>query len=333
VIKLGDICFDIAEKYYLTTAKIESLNKKTWGWAGCANVQPDQKICVSSGTPPMPASVSNAICGPQVPGTKIPTDGTALKDLNPCPLNVCCNVWGQCGLTKDFCVPAPADTGAPGTSKPGANGCIASCGMNITNNASPPSSFAHVAYFEAWNSERDCLNMDVTDIDTKKYTHIHFAFIDITPDYSIDVSKVQAQFDKLKRMTGIKRIISFGGWAFSTEAPTYTIFRQGVTKANRVTLANNVIDFLQEHNLDGVDFDWEYPAAPDLPEIPAGILQEGLDYLEFLKIVKRRTQDIGKSLSIAAPSSYWYLKGFPIKEIGAVVDYIIYMYVFVACHT
>lgn len=33
----------------------------------------------------------------------------------------------------------------------------------------------------------------------------------------------------------------------------------------------------------------------------------------------------GKTLSIAAPASYWYLKGFPIKEIAEVVDYIVYM--------
>lgn len=33
----------------------------------------------------------------------------------------------------------------------------------------------------------------------------------------------------------------------------------------------------------------------------------------------------GKSLSIAAPASYWYLKPFPIAEISKVVDYIIYM--------
>ena len=30
-------------------------------------------------------------------------------------------------------------------------------------------------------------------------------------------------------------------------------------------------------------------------------------------------------MSIAAPASYWYLKGFPIKDIGGVIDYIIYM--------
>lgn len=32
-----------------------------------------------------------------------------------------------------------------------------------------------------------------------------------------------------------------------------------------------------------------------------------------------------RSVSIAAPASYWYLKGFPIKAIAKVVDYIVYM--------
>jgi GH18 family chitinase len=53
----------------------------------------------------------------------------------------------------------------------------------------PPASFARVAYFEAWNPTRPYLHMDVTDIDKTKFTHIHFAFRDITPDYKIDISK------------------------------------------------------------------------------------------------------------------------------------------------
>jgi chitinase len=32
-----------------------------------------------------------------------------------------------------------------------------------------------------------------------------------------------------------------------------------------------------------------------------------------------------KSVSIAAPASFWYLKGFPIGDISKVVDYIVYM--------
>ena len=33
----------------------------------------------------------------------------------------------------------------------------------------------------------------------------------------------------------------------------------------------------------------------------------------------------GKSISIAAPASYWYLKGFPIAEMAQVVNYIVFM--------
>ncbi|KAL3480972.1 hypothetical protein BJX99DRAFT_253957 [Aspergillus californicus] len=319
-----EICYDIAVTYYLTPKNIEDLNRNTWGWAGCGDMQPGQRICLSTGDPPMPAAISNAVCGPQKPGTLQPTDGTVLTDLNPCPLNVCCNIWGQCGLTSDFCVENKAEIGAPGTSKPGTNGCISNCGMEIVK-SDPPSSFSRVAYFEAWNKDRECLHMDVTDIDTDWFTHIHFAFGDITPDFKVDVSPVQDQFDKMKTMDGgkIKRILSFGGWAFSVERPTYTIFREGVTPENRLVFANNVVSFINENGLEGVDFDWEYPAAPDLSDIPPGIIEEGKNYLEFLKLVKRRLPN--KSVSIAAPASYWYLKGYPIEEIGKVVDYIIYM--------
>ncbi|EEP76245.1 conserved hypothetical protein [Uncinocarpus reesii 1704] len=323
-IQPADICFSIAQTYYLTTDNIESLNKNTWGWTGCKNLQVGQRICLSSGDPPMPAPIPNAVCGPQVPGTARPTDGTKLQDLNPCPLNVCCNVWGQCGLTRDFCVESPADTGAPGTSKPGANGCISNCGMDVVNNEEPPESFSRVAYFEAWNKDRICLHMDVTDIDTDHFTHIHFAFADLTPEFDVDITRVKDQFMKLKGMTGIKRILSFGGWTFSTERPTYTIFREGVTPENRLKFVTNVVNFIKDHDLEGVDFDWEYPAAPSLPgDIPPGTIEEGKNYLEFIKMVKQRLPD--KSVSIAAPASYWYLKGFPIKEIGETVDYIIYM--------
>jgi GH18 family chitinase len=195
--------------------------------------------------------------------------------------------------------------------------------MNITNNDKGPVEFRKIGYFEAWNHDRPCLHMDVTDIDKEKYNRIHFAFPEITKDFNVDISKVKGQFDKLKGMTGIKRIVSFGGWAFSTESETFSIFRDGVNDANRATLANNIVAFVNEHGLDGVDFDWEYPAAPDIPGIPAGSIEAGKQYLEFLKIVKRRLPN--KEVAIAAPASYWYLKGFPIAEISKIVDYIVYM--------
>nr|GFD54314.1 hypothetical protein [Tanacetum cinerariifolium] len=74
----------------------------------------------------------------------------------------------------------------------------------------------------------------------------------------------------------------------------------------------------------GVDIDWEYPGAPDIPGIPAASKDDGANYLAFL-VVLRNLLGRSKTVSIAAPSSYWYLKQFPIKDISKVVDYIVYM--------
>ncbi len=62
---------------------------------------------------------------------------------------------------------------------------------------------------------------------------------------------------------------------------------------------------------------------PDIPGIPAGGDDEGTNYLAFLAVLKNLLP--GKTVSITAPASYWYLRGFPIAEISKVVDYIVFM--------
>ncbi|KAF7561921.1 hypothetical protein G7046_g2225 [Stylonectria norvegica] len=345
-VKAGDSCSTIAASHSITSKALGSFNLKTWAWNGCSNIWTGSKICVSKGTPPMPAPVANAVCGPQKPGTKAPKDMSNIAKLNPCPLNACCDVWGKCGITSDFCT--STSTGAPGTAKPGTNGCISNCGTKIVQ-SSAPSTFRSVAYFEGFGLSRTCLFQDALQIDGSKYTNLHFAFGTIKADYSISTGDAfnTYEFQNFRRISGPKKILSFGGWDFSTGPHTYMIFRQGVTPAHRLKLATNIANFIKKHKLDGVDIDWEYPSvsigkktrkpifkinsnqvyprwqAPDIPGIPAGSKDEGANYLAFLVVLKSLLP--GKSVSIAAPSSYWYLKGFPIKEISKVVDYIVYM--------
>lgn len=225
---------------------------------------------------------------------------------------------------KQFCVDTTIND-TPGTAKNGTNGCISNCGTDIVNNDDPPAEFSAVAYFEAWNKNRPCLHMDVTEIDESLYTHIHFSFGTITDTFEIHVDDIQEQFDMMVEWdTDLKKIISFGGWAFSTEPETIEVFRQGVKAANREKFADNVVAFVNKHKLDGVDFDWEYPGADDIPGTSPGSKEDGPNYVEFLKLVRKKL-DKSKSVSIAAPASYWYLRWFPIDKIGEVVDYIIYM--------
>jgi hypothetical protein len=98
-------------------------------------------------------------------------------------LNACCNIWGQCGITKDFCV--DTNTGAPGTAKPGTYGCISNCGTDVVKGDG--SGAIKVAYFEGYGMDRECLFQDASQIDTSKYTHIHFAFGTLTPDFEVEV--------------------------------------------------------------------------------------------------------------------------------------------------
>lgn len=326
MVQSGDYCAKLASENSIKVQDIESFNDETWGWMGCNNLQASQTICLSKGKAPFPAPVPNAVCGPQVPGTKQPEDDDPLLwgSLNPCPLNACCNVWGQCGITPEFCTRTDSPTGNPGTAKPGTNGCIDSCGVKIINDAEPPDTYASIGYFLGTNIERQCLTMDAWFIHTSDFSHIQFGFGDISSDFSISVTEAKQQFEYFKTMKGVKKIISFGGWDFSTSPSTYQIFRDGVKEANRDTFARNVVDFVVANDLDGVDFDWEYPGAPDIEGIPAGSDDEGDNYAAFLSVVRSK-MPAGKSVSIAAPASFWYLQAFPIKKIVEIVDYIVFM--------
>jgi GH18 family chitinase len=320
----GDICDMIAAAHGVSVDDLEKWNKKTWAWDGCDNLKPFVRICVSAGNPPMPASVWNAECGPTRNDTEPPGEGEDLSSLNPCPLNVCCNRWGMCGLTDDFC--RKSSSGNPGTGELGEAGCISNCERTLTNNNKAPAKFRKIGYFEAWNYDRPCLHMHVLDID-KSYSHIHFSFAEISQNLNVVIPEnVKEQFQSFIKSTDIqaKKIIAFGGWAFSNEGSGTGLFRKAVSPGNRQAFANRVVQFAIQNNLDGVDFDWEYPGATDIDGSDPGQKDDGENYYQFLKLVREKLPK-DKSLSIAAPASFWYLKGFPIKQMAGVLDYIIYM--------
>ncbi|KAI8692013.1 hypothetical protein NCS56_00195800 [Fusarium sp. Ph1] len=67
-------------------------------------------------------------------------------------------------------------------------------------------------------------------------------------------------------------------------------------------MATKIANFIIKNDLEGVDIDWEYPGAPDIPGIPPAEKDEGKNYLAFLAVLRNLLK--GRSLSIAAPSSY-----------------------------
>lgn len=207
----NDNCASLAAEYSLTIDEIERFNTKTWGWAGCKLLFEHAILCLSTGTPPFPAEIPNAVCGPQKPGSTAPKDPNFnIASMNPCPLNACCNIWGQCGITPDFCI--DTNTGPPGTAKPGTYGCISNCGLDVVKGTGTGA--VKLAYFQGYGMGRPCLYQDALQIDTSKYTHLHFGFGTLTPSaYEVQVGDALAsyQFEQFKRIKNTKRILSFGG--------------------------------------------------------------------------------------------------------------------------
>ncbi|KAI1483610.1 glycoside hydrolase family 18 protein [Daldinia eschscholtzii] len=319
----GDTCSSIAATNGLSASEVEDFNKvKTWGFDSCANLGLGVRICLSDGDAPLPAPQKGAICGPTVPGTEQPPTGTNISDLNPCPLNACCNIWGQCGITGEFCVPTTGKFGNLGTGPPGSNGCASSCGREIVNNGEAPGSFISVGYYESWNMDRPCLTMKAKSIAGLKYTHVHWGFEKIASDMSVTINDTYKQWDDFKSLSasGIKAILSFGGWGDSTDPATYDILRTAVSPEGREAFTNNVATFANNEGLDGIDIDWEYPGV----RIPPGQKEDGENYLAMLTMLRSKL-DQSKTLSIAAPASYWYLRPFPIANISKSLDYIVYM--------
>ncbi|KYQ93197.1 speract/scavenger receptor domain-containing protein [Tieghemostelium lacteum] len=318
-VKPGDTCASIGSNIGANASQLELFNVKsdslngTWGWTGCQNLTAGMSMCLGSGTSPFPAKVDKATCGMISSG-----NGTDVE----CPLKACCSKWGFCGVTELFCEQKPSSTMNPGTL-----GCIKDCNMTYQATSGPPVQFLRIGYYESWSSSKKCLTMSQKDLKSvtsnNQYTHIHFAFANITTEFGIALDQPK-EFEWFVTMSGFKKIISFGGWAFSTDpSTTWTFVR--MAKEGKPIFIQNLLEFINKYNLDGVDFDWEYPGTEDIPGAAnhAG-MEDGENYLDFLKDL-RAVLPSGKSISIAAPASYWYLKGFPIAEISKVVDYIVYM--------
>ncbi|KAI3341076.1 glycoside hydrolase superfamily [Ustulina deusta] len=277
---------------------IEDLNKvKTWGFNSCENLGLGLRICLSKGDAPLPAPNKNAICGPTVPGTKPPTGNQTFADLNPCPLNACCNVWGLCGVSGEFCTQTKGEFGNPGAGPKGNNGCSISCGRDIKNNDEAPASFIKVGYYESWNMDRPCLKLKAKSLASmgKSYTHIHWGFGKISEDLDVSIDDKYGQWNDFKSLqhAGIKTILSMGG------------------PDGREHFTDSLVKLVKDQGISGVDIDWEYPG-------------DGDNYLEMLKLLRKKLGS-SFSLSIAAPASYWYLRPFPIDAMAEYLDYIIYM--------
>lgn len=111
--------------------------------------------------------------------------------------------------------------------------------------------------------------------------------------------------------TGLKVYISVGGWAAGDH-----IFSDMVSSSiSRMVFIDSALSFMATYGFDGIDVDWEYPAASDRD----GVAADTANYVIFLKELKAAC-GTKYGVTVTLPSSYWYLQGFDVVGMAEYVD-------------
>ncbi|KAL6910196.1 glycosyl hydrolases family 18 domain-containing protein [Trichoderma evansii] len=169
--------------------------------------------------------------------------------------------------------------------------------------------------------------MAVGEIPVNSLTHLNVAFGYISNDFRITnmdgvSSDLYRNVGNLKaRNPNLKIVISLGGWAFSDPGPWRSVFpTMTSSSANRAIFIRNLLGFLSEYGYDGVDFDWEYPGADDR----GGSDVDAANYVALLKELRAAITSSGHNYTVTftAPTSYWHLRHFDIKNMASYVDWI-----------
>jgi chitinase len=265
-----------------------------------------------------------------------------------CPLNVCCSQFGFCGTTEDFCLDEKKCQNNCGTVE------LPTCSTNdemplldelitcFDRSSYLRVSIVEIGYYASWCRQRSCNPYTTQNIDPHKYTHLIYAFGQISEGIMIDPETAEEmsemiQFTKLKDVnSSLKVLISVGGWAFNDPGPTQQEFHniistQGRTIRHdrtvhqfdssilegRVKFITSVQNYLQKYGFDGIDIDYEYPTAEDRGGSPD-------DTENFLQLVREMRDALGENylITIAAPASFWYLRHFKIGDMSEYLDFI-----------
>ncbi|KAI0358738.1 chitinase [Trametes cingulata] len=160
------------------------------------------------------------------------------------------------------------------------------------------SSFSRVStgWYAGWHSS----DFTLADVSWSKYTHLTYSFATTTPDVhalSLDASDAQLlpQFVQDARKNNVKARVAIGGWTGSRYFSTNV-----GSAANRTAFVKTVTDFAKQYDLDGIDFDWEFPVHGGLE---CNILgpEDTTNFLSFLQ--ELRADPFGKKLILSAATS------------------------------
>jgi len=162
------------------------------------------------------------------------------------------------------------------------------------------------------------------EIDAKKLTRINYAFANISQGLIVNGFKNDDQ--NLAMLISLKQqnpsltvLVSVGGWQWSD-----SFSDMALTKPSRKAFIASVLDYIEQHHLDGLDIDWEYPGLPGSTNHYRPEDQRNFTLLlkELRGRLTKRQRTLGRPLylSIAAGASSSYLAHTEMAKVQKYLD-------------
>ncbi|KAJ7098300.1 glycoside hydrolase family 18 protein [Mycena epipterygia] len=189
-------------------------------------------------------------------------------------------------------------------------------GIQDRNNATDPSDVIASAWYPGWLAT----DFPPSSIPWDKYNAMTFAFATTTPDVSTialdDVSsQALPEFVSAAQNSGVTALLSIGGWTGSMYYSTAV-----ATQANRTAFVTAILGLVSKYNLDGIDFDWEYPGKTGLSCNTVNS-DDSANFLSFLQ--ELRGTSAGKNLVLTAAvgiTPFVGSDGQPMEDVSQFAD-------------
>lgn len=178
------------------------------------------------------------------------------------------------------CPPGKSSSQSTNATKPGPD----STGPAPAGQPASKTGMIATGYFAGFHTKRS-KPFDVDKIPWSRYTDVKYAFAETASDGSLDFKKSHEEeipkFVKAARANGVKTQIAIGGWSGSIHWGNNV-----ATPENRTAFVKTCLDAVKKYDLDGLDFDWEYPGRQGLgcntvnPE-------DTLNFISFLQELRK----------------------------------------------
>lgn len=149
------------------------------------------------------------------------------------------------------------------------------------------------SWYAGWHAD----NFTLQNVSWDKYTHLIYSFAATTPLVSnITLNGSDAdllpQFVSMAKQNNVSAMVSVGGWAGSQYFSTNV-----ASEENRTAFVKTITNFVQTYELDGIDFDWEYPGNQGIGcnVVSANDTNNFLSFLQAL-----RADPVGSNLTLTA---------------------------------